>query len=59
MNGYKAFYKSKSIEVYAATTYEAQTKAAASFKAKNSWEVSVVLCELDGEQITHKPEAIS
>lgn len=53
MNGYKAFYRNKTIEVYASTSFEAQTKAAALFKAKKSWEVSVVLCELGGEQVVH------
>jgi hypothetical protein len=50
MNGYKAFYRSKSIEVYADTSYQAQQKAAIQFKAKKSWEVSVYLCEKNGEQ---------
>ena len=45
MNGYKAFYRGKTIEVYADTSYQAQQKAAAQFKAKKSWEVSVYLCE--------------
>jgi hypothetical protein len=53
MNGYKAFYRNKTIEVYANTSYEAQQKAAALFKAKKSWEVTVVLCELAGAQVTH------
>lgn len=53
MNGYKAFYRNKTIEVYADTSFEAQTKAALLFKAKKSWEVSVVLCELGGEQVVH------
>jgi hypothetical protein len=55
MNGYKAFYRGKTIDVYANTTLEAQTKAAALFKAKKAWEVSVVLCELNGAQVTHVP----
>ena len=55
MNGYKAFYRGKSIEVYAASSYEAQVKAAALFKAKKAYEVSIVLCELQGEQVTHTP----
>lgn len=59
MNGYKAFYKGKSIEVHAESSYQAQTAAGVKFKAKNSWEVSVILCELDGEQVTHSPEVIS
>jgi hypothetical protein len=53
MNGYKAFYKGKTCEVYANSSYEAQQKAAAQFKAKKEWEVTVVLCELAGEQVTH------
>jgi hypothetical protein len=55
MNGYKAFYRRQTIEVYANSTFEAQQKAAALFKAKKVWEVSVVLCELAGEQVTHVP----
>lgn len=55
MNGYKAFYRGKTLDVYAASSYEAQVKAAALFKAKKSYEVSVVLCELQGEQVTHTP----
>ena len=55
MNGYKAFYKGKSIEVYANTSYEAQQKAATTFKAKKSYDVTVVLCEKAGEQVTHTP----
>ena len=54
MNGYKAFYRGKTIEVYAATSYEAQKKAATIFKAKKQYEVTVVLCErADGSQVTH------
>ena len=53
MNGYKAFYRGKSIEVYAETTYEAQQKAAALFKAKKAYDVSVMLCEKNGEQYIH------
>lgn len=48
MNGYKAFYKNKELEVYANTSYEAQLKAAKEFKAKKSYEVSVYLCEREG-----------
>jgi len=45
LNGYIAFYKGKQAEVYASTSYEAQTKAAASFKARKQYEVSVHLAE--------------
>ena len=58
MNGYKAFYKGKSIEVYAETSFKAQQLAAFNFKAKRSWEVTVVLCETNvadgvGTQVVH------
>jgi hypothetical protein len=55
MNGYKAFYKGKEIEVMANTSYEAQKVAALKFKAKKSYEVTVILCEKSGEQVTHSP----
>jgi len=58
MNGYKAFYKGKEIEVYAETSYGAQGKAAELFKAKKDYEVTVFLCEKDVDtdtprQVTH------
>lgn len=52
MNGYVAFYKGKRAEVYAATSYEAQQKAAAIFKARKAYEITVVLAEKDGKQVT-------
>lgn len=58
MNGYLAFYKDKQIEVYANTSYEAQQKAAKEFKAKKSYDVTVVLCERAGEQVTHSTASI-
>ncbi len=62
MNGYKAFYKGKALDVYAETAYQAQQKAAKEFKAKKSYEVTVMLCELDtdtdadgkGTQVVHR-----
>lgn len=56
MNGYKAFYKGRQIEVMADTSYEAQTKAAKEFKARKSYDVTVVLCEFNGEQVVHTPD---
>lgn len=54
MNGYKAFYRGKSIEVHAKTSYEAQQIAAKQFKAKKTYEVTVVLCEReDGSEVIH------
>lgn len=62
MNGYKAFFKQRETEVYAETSFEAQEKAAAHFKAKKRYEVTVVICETDcaapgapGKQVTHDP----
>jgi len=51
MNGYKAFYRGKTIEVYADTSYAAQQKAATILKVKKSYEITVVLCEKKGEQV--------
>jgi hypothetical protein len=53
MNGYKAFYKGKTIEVMANSSYQAQLKAAQMFKVKKAYEVTVVLCKVNGEQIIH------
>jgi len=58
MNGYKAFYKDKEIDVYAKTSYEAQQKAAEVFKAKKSYQVDVYLCEKEGQQVTHSTASI-
>ena len=55
MNGYIALYRGKQIEVYADTSREAQVKAAAIFKAKKDWEVSVHLCEKEGKPVVHAP----
>ena len=53
LNGYKAFWHGKVIEVRAGSSYAAQTIAAERFKARKSYEVTVVLAEKDGEQVTH------
>jgi hypothetical protein len=55
MNGYIAFYKGRKAEVHADTAYEAQQKAVALFKARKSYEVTVVLAEKNGQQVTHNP----
>lgn len=55
MNGYVCFYKGKRIEVMAATSYEAQKKAAELLKAKRSWEVTVMIAEKDGKPVIHNP----
>jgi hypothetical protein len=53
LNGYVCFFKSKRHEVYAATSYEAQVKAAQFFKARKSYEVTVVLAESAGKPVVH------
>ena len=58
MNGYIAFYRGKQIEVHANTSYEAQQRAAAIFKARKPYEVTVVLAERDGQQVTHSAGAV-
>lgn len=54
MNGYKAFWRGREIEVYAPTSYAAQLEAARIFKARKSYEVSVIICErADGSAVLH------
>lgn len=58
MNGYVCFFKGKRIEVYANTSYDAQKKAAEIFRAKKSYEVTVVIAEKDGAPIIHSTSSI-
>ena len=58
MNKYKAFYRNKTIDVEASTSYDAQCKAAAQFRAKKSYEVSVMLCELGDQPVVHSTASI-
>jgi hypothetical protein len=62
LNGYVAFYKGKKTEVWAKTSFEAQKKAAEFFKAKKSYEVTVMLAEKSdkpGEAVVHDPSELS
>jgi hypothetical protein len=43
---YVAFYKNQRAEVWATSSYEAQTKAAALFKARKQYDVSVMLADV-------------
>ena len=52
-NEYVAFYKGRRTGVYANTPYEAQQKAATLLGARKAYEVTVVLAERDGQQVTH------
>jgi predicted glycosyltransferase involved in capsule biosynthesis len=53
MNTYHAFHKTRKLELQAETSYQAQQKAAAHFKAKKSHEVSVVLVAKGDAPVTH------
>ena len=58
MNGYIAFYRGKQIEVHADTSYQAQELAAQRFKARKSYEVTIVLAEVGGKQVAHSPATL-
>ena len=54
LNTYVALYRGNRVEVKAATTYEAQTKAAAQLRAKKQYEVTVALvAKADGTPYVH------
>ena len=53
--GYIATYRDRQVEVYAYTSYEAQTKAARLLHARKQYEVDVMLAEKDGEPVEHVP----
>jgi len=57
-NGYVCFYKGKNTVIYASTSYEAQTKAAAFFKARKQYEVTVILAEKGGAPVVHSTASI-
>lgn len=51
--GHICFWRNKRIEVYASTSYAAQQEAAKRLGAKKPYEVTVILAEQDGVQVTH------
>ena len=55
MNGYICYYKEKRFEIYADSTFEAQKKCAIDNNIKKSYEISVMLAEKNGVQVTHIP----
>lgn len=55
LNGYVCFYKGKRFEVYSDSSYHAQLKCAAENKIKKSYDITVVLAEKDGKEVTHTP----
>ena len=56
LNGYICFYRGKQKEIYANTSYEAQEKAAISFKAKKSYQITVLLAKKDGKLVCHNAD---
>ena len=60
MNGYLAFYNNKKIEIYADCLGDAAEKARTELKVPKSKRglLSVVLCEKDGEQVTHSTSEV-
>mgnify|MGYP001584061622 FL=1 len=59
MNTYEAFYRGRRITVQAATGYAAQLAAAAQFKARKSYEVTVMLAALaDGKPVILSPASL-
>lgn len=52
-NVYKAFYKGKETDLRADSSYSAQTKAAAFFKAKKSYDVTVVILAKGDDAVIH------
>lgn len=55
---YVCFYKGKQITVQALRSYDAQLDAAKKFKAKKSYEVTVVLAAKDGQAVEVNPASI-
>lgn len=59
MNTYQTFYRQKKHEVQAHTSYEAQQIAAQHFKAKKSYDVTVVLVAKGNIPVSHGTEEFS
>jgi|TARA_R110000868_G_scaffold180883_2_gene421604 hypothetical protein len=55
---YIAFYKGKEITVNALRSFDAQEQAARIFKAKKSYEVTVMLAAKGDEPVIHHPATI-
>lgn len=56
--GYKAFWRGKTTEVYASSSYRAQCLAAEHWRVRPNkrHEITVVICErADGSQVVHSP----
>ena len=61
LTGYKCFYKGKSVDIYAESSYKAQQAAVIYFKipARKGYLIAVVACERpDGSTIKHCPSEV-
>lgn len=59
MNGYKAFYKGRTTDVWARSSYGARLEAEGFFKAKRAHDVTVVLCQVWDEATgTHRQASV-
>ena len=64
MNGYKCMWNGKELDIYADTMFDAQEQATAEFqkvagrKKVKGYEITVMLCEVNGEQYYHSTASI-
>lgn len=57
-NTYKCFYKGKSIDIQAETSWAAQKEAAKELKAKKDYQVTAVLMAKVGKQVVIDPSIL-
>jgi len=54
MNGYIAFVEGVKHEIYAETSFAASLQAKALYTGRKKYpRIEVILCELEGEQVSH------
>lgn len=63
MNGYIGLYKGKKFETHAETSYQAQQQLQKEIQVTTrrkvkAHDISVYLCEKDGEQVVHNPSIL-
>ena len=58
MHTYLAMYKGNRKELLADSSYQAQKLAASLFKAKKSYDVTVMLLAIDNKPVTHSTVSI-
>ena len=60
MNGYVCFFNGRKVEVYAASSYEAQKKAAQELKVKpnKQYQITVCLAEREGQSVSMAPSQL-